>query len=195
MAWFDSWSVFTNEPFHRKKFNVLHCVPANSWCSIIQTASSRPLFRLPSLVLALSISDRFSIFFYIVSFFYLLLIMSKRPIILLSPWVSRSPNRPHNVRFLQKQNTTVLVELLHPIDTYGMKGSIVPAPRGLMRNHWYPRGQASYLSPQRLEHLRALEAQGEVSFGRDTGFNVDQHIRALQNENLRAISAQQDVMV
>jgi ribosomal protein L9 len=32
-------------------------------------------------------------------------------------------------------------------------GAIVPLPRGLMRNYWYPRGKAEYVTRSQLKEL------------------------------------------
>ncbi|KAH0541412.1 hypothetical protein FGG08_004102 [Glutinoglossum americanum] len=45
------------------------------------------------------------------------------------------------------------VRLLIDVPKYGRKGSIIPLPRGLMRNDWYPRGKAEYVTRAQLKEL------------------------------------------
>ncbi|KAI9813721.1 MAG: hypothetical protein M1832_006094 [Thelocarpon impressellum] len=51
---------------------------------------------------------------------------------------------------LAKQSSAFRVKLLQDISPYGRRGAIVPVPAGRMRNDWYPRGVAEYVTEAQL---------------------------------------------
>ncbi|KAI6352410.1 hypothetical protein MCOR25_009425 [Pyricularia grisea] len=47
----------------------------------------------------------------------------------------------------------VVVRLLQNVPEYGPKNTILRAPRGRVRNVWYPGGKVEYMTPQRFTEL------------------------------------------
>ncbi|KAL6718962.1 Fructose-bisphosphate aldolase 1 [Lecanora helva] len=66
-----------------------------------------------------------------------------------------------------KRPTTIKVRLLQDITGYGRKGSITPVEPGRMRNTWYPRQKAEYVTAASLEGVKPqdLVAERDFTFG------------------------------
>ncbi|KAB2577156.1 Ribosomal protein L9/RNase H1 [Lasiodiplodia theobromae] len=65
---------------------------------------------------------------------------------------------------------TLSVRLLKDVKAYGRKGSFVPVPAGLMRNGWFPRYTAEYITPAELLQLKA----NDVTIERDYTFGMEE---------------------
>ncbi|PQE12368.1 ribosomal l9 RNAse h1 protein [Rutstroemia sp. NJR-2017a BVV2] len=70
----------------------------------------------------------------------------------------------------KEKDHTVTVKLLSRMPGYGAKGRMVQVPPGLMRNKWYPRRQAVYVTPAELEVMgsRKIVAPPDGSYGSRT---------------------------
>ncbi|KAK5125800.1 hypothetical protein LTR85_012076 [Meristemomyces frigidus] len=64
--------------------------------------------------------------------------------------------------------TTVPVRLLKNVKTFGRKGAIVPISMGQMRNDWFPRRVAEYVTMPELKTLRVKN----VAMERDFDFGI-----------------------
>ena len=65
-------------------------------------------------------------------------------------------------------SATVTVRLRRNVASFGRKGALVPVPRGQMRNQWFPRGVAEYVTAPELKTLRV----NKVAMERDYGFGM-----------------------
>ncbi|KAL2046351.1 hypothetical protein N7G274_001798 [Stereocaulon virgatum] len=66
-----------------------------------------------------------------------------------------------------KRPTTIKVKLLEDIKGYGKQGSITLVEPGRMRNSWFPRHKAEYVTVSTLQGLKPREvvAERDVTFG------------------------------
>ncbi|CAF9942233.1 hypothetical protein IMSHALPRED_003427 [Imshaugia aleurites] len=66
-----------------------------------------------------------------------------------------------------KRPTTINVKLLEDIVGFGRKGSICPVEPGRMRNTWYPRQKAEYMTTSTIQGLKPqnLVAERDFTFG------------------------------
>ncbi|KAK5107104.1 hypothetical protein LTR62_001852 [Meristemomyces frigidus] len=71
---------------------------------------------------------------------------------------------------LANASSTVPVRLLKDVRTFGRKGSIVPISPGQMRNEWFPRHMAAYvtLAEQKSLRLRNVAFERDFDFGLNT---------------------------
>jgi hypothetical protein len=54
----------------------------------------------------------------------------------------------------ERVSSGAFIDILpHKTDCRYHLGAIVPLPRGLMRNYWYPRGKAEYVTRSQLKEL------------------------------------------
>ncbi|KAF2723038.1 hypothetical protein K431DRAFT_319173 [Polychaeton citri CBS 116435] len=63
---------------------------------------------------------------------------------------------------------TLPVKLLKDVPTFGKKGTIVPVSQGQMRNNWFPRRVAAYVTMPELKQLRLTNTAVERDFDFDT---------------------------
>ncbi|KAG9248797.1 hypothetical protein BJ878DRAFT_287734 [Calycina marina] len=68
-------------------------------------------------------------------------------------------------KFVAKAPAAVKVQLLQNVPGYGKKGSIVPITPGVMRNIWYPRRMAGYVTMAKLQELGDITAERDFVFG------------------------------
>ncbi|PBP28391.1 Fructose-bisphosphate aldolase [Diplocarpon rosae] len=75
----------------------------------------------------------------------------------------------HQVRGKKKLTkvSTVKVHLLQNIPGYGRRGSVIPVTAGVMRNIWFPKKMAEYLTLQRIAELGIKKDSG---LERDSAF-------------------------
>jgi hypothetical protein len=68
---------------------------------------------------------------------------------------------------LVKPASTIKVKLLKDIKRYGPKGTVLPIAPGRMRNLWYPKGMATYLTDAQLkaQQMPITVAERDVWFG------------------------------
>lgn len=64
---------------------------------------------------------------------------------------------------------TISVLLTQDVLKYGRKGSVVPVSRGRMRNIWYPRNMAEYMSTAALKAV----PKSDILLERDITFRPD----------------------
>ena len=64
----------------------------------------------------------------------------------------------------------VLVRLLADIPRYGAKGTVLRVRGGTMRNHWYPKRMAEYVTPA------ALRAMGLNPYGGGEGIKSERDV-------------------
>jgi hypothetical protein len=69
---------------------------------------------------------------------------------------------------MPNNSATVTVRLRRSVTSFGRKGALVPVPRGQMRNEWFPRGIAEYVTAPELKTLRI----NKVAMERDYGFGL-----------------------
>ncbi|KAK1818213.1 hypothetical protein LTR12_007365 [Friedmanniomyces endolithicus] len=69
---------------------------------------------------------------------------------------------------MAKASSALPVRLLKHVDAFGRKGAIVPISRGLMRNDWFPRRIAEYVTLPELKTLRTKN----VAVERDFNFTI-----------------------
>ena len=69
---------------------------------------------------------------------------------------------------MPNNSATVTVRLRRNVTSFGRKGALVPVPRGQMRNEWFPRGVAEYVTAPALKTLR----MNKVAMERDYGFGL-----------------------
>jgi len=81
--------------------------------------------------------------------------------------------------------TTVKVRLLQNVPRYGREGSIIPVTAGLMRNAWFPRRMAEYMTTAKLAAL----GKKDIEVTRDSAFGskeYNQRERERERERKRA---------
>ncbi|KAK4542210.1 hypothetical protein LTR36_007058 [Oleoguttula mirabilis] len=68
---------------------------------------------------------------------------------------------------LVNTSTTVPVRLLKNVKTFGRKGAIVPISMGQMRNDWFPRRVAEYVTMPELKtlHVKNVAMERDFDFG------------------------------
>ncbi|KAI9887334.1 MAG: hypothetical protein M1823_000850 [Watsoniomyces obsoletus] len=100
-------------------------------------------------------------------------------------WAFRArpaPQQQQQVRGKKKSakeaSSTVNVRLLQDVVKYGRQGAIVPVAAGRMRNDWFPRRVAEYVTKVQLRELNMKEA----SFDRDVTFGMVQEIPETEEE-------------
>lgn len=69
---------------------------------------------------------------------------------------------------MPNNSAIVTVRLRKNMTSFGRKGALVPVPRGQMRNEWFPRGIAEYVTAPELKTLRV----NKVAMERDYGFGM-----------------------
>ena len=85
---------------------------------------------------------------------------------------------------MPNNSATVTVRLRRNVTSFGRKGALVPVPRGQMRNEWFPRGIAEYVTQPELKTLRI----NKVTMERDYGFGL--HSRATPQQTGSALEAE-----
>ncbi|KAE9376718.1 hypothetical protein N431DRAFT_462533 [Stipitochalara longipes BDJ] len=63
--------------------------------------------------------------------------------------------------------STVKVHLLQNVPGYGRRGAVIPVTAGMMRNIWYPKKMAEYLTGDKLQQLGM---KNDTSIERDSTF-------------------------
>lgn len=81
-----------------------------------------------------------------------------------------------------KQPATVKVKLRENIQGYGRRGSIIPVAPGRMRNIWYPRQMAEYMTEGQLREQREVVAERDVTFGKEGEEGTAKEKRAAEEE-------------
>ncbi|MCJ1371449.1 hypothetical protein MMC20_002666 [Loxospora ochrophaea] len=64
-----------------------------------------------------------------------------------------------------KAPPTVKVKLLKDVKRYGRQGNVIPVAPGRMRNVWYPRRLAMYMTDANVKSARDMIVERDVNFG------------------------------
>jgi ribosomal protein L9 len=63
--------------------------------------------------------------------------------------------------------STIRVQLLQNVPGYGRRGAVIPVTAGVMRNIWFPKGMAQYVT---ASNLQALGVKKDAPLERDSTF-------------------------
>ncbi|KAK4902869.1 hypothetical protein LTR27_000808 [Elasticomyces elasticus] len=88
------------------------------------------------------------------------------------PSLSISAQQVRGKKKLANTSSAVPVRLLKNVETFGRKGSIVPISPGLMRNNWFPRRVAEYMTLPEQRSLRQKGLPIERDFDYDPSFKA-----------------------
>ncbi|RPB21047.1 hypothetical protein L211DRAFT_828534 [Terfezia boudieri ATCC MYA-4762] len=83
-------------------------------------------------------------------------------------WIGATAQQTRGAKKLRR-DPYITVQLLQDVPHFGRKGSNLPVARGRMRNRWFPRGMARYLTNHDLKNLKA----GDIMAERDITFRPD----------------------
>ncbi|KAI9791760.1 MAG: hypothetical protein M1816_003570 [Peltula sp. TS41687] len=91
----------------------------------------------------------------------------------LRKWARQLDLRPFHQQIRGKKKlaqpaTTVKVRLLEDVPKFGRQGAIIPVAAGRMRNYWYPKKMAEYVTVVELKQLNLQNA----TFERDFNFEL-----------------------
>ncbi|SLM41051.1 Ribosomal protein L9/RNase H1, N-terminal [Lasallia pustulata] len=95
-----------------------------------------------------------------------------------------------------KQPHIVNVRLLRDIETYGRQGAVIPVAPGRMRNIWYPRGMAEYMTDTQLRgmNMRELIVERDLTFltkkSTDREVRVDQDADTVIDVEMKLLAPQ-----
>ncbi|GAB7356437.1 hypothetical protein MBLNU459_g7208t1 [Dothideomycetes sp. NU459] len=82
----------------------------------------------------------------------------------LHEWRPTSQQQVRGKKKLANTPSTVTVRLLKDVKTFGRKGSYVPISIGQMRNDWFPRRVAEYVTVSQEKELRSKKVATERDF-------------------------------
>ncbi|KAI9815259.1 MAG: hypothetical protein M1827_002739 [Pycnora praestabilis] len=93
-------------------------------------------------------------------------------------WVGSSRQQVRGKKKLARPTSSIKVRLLQDVPRFGRQGAIIPVAAGRMRNDWYPRRMAEYMTEARLDGKKLRDIQVD----RDFNFGVVQQEKSAQED-------------